>query len=281
MHGDVYQAIEELLRQGRRGALITIVETIGSTPRKAGAKMLVTDDGRLIGTVGGGCVEADLVAHAKRVMTSGCAILQEVDLTAKSGDENDMLCGGKMKAFIEPIVADEKLVIFGGGHISRALHDLAAKLDFRIVVTDDRPQFANPERFPLASQVVAAPFESQFEHLTVDEATYIVIATRGHAYDELCMEMALRTPARYIALVGSRTKVALFKKNLRAKGVTPEQLARVVCPAGLDIGAETPEEIALAIVAQMVCLRRRGQLAPSAPPPPHGSEPVAAPSVER
>ncbi|MCX7626410.1 MAG: XdhC/CoxI family protein [Candidatus Sumerlaeaceae bacterium] len=260
MYGDVYAAVAKLLREGRRGALITIVETLGSTPRKAGAKMLVTDRGELIGTVGGGCVEADLVAFAKEVMSHGHPQLHEIDLTAKSKDENDMLCGGKMRAFIEPIVADEKLVIFGGGHISRALHELAARLDFRIIVTDDRVQFANPERFPLAAEIIAEPFERQFEKIAIDASTYIVIATRGHAYDELCMEQSLRTPARYIAMVGSRTKVALFKKSLREKGFSDEQLARVVCPAGLDIGAETPEEIAVSIIAQLISVRRRGSL---------------------
>lgn len=257
---EVYLAIAKLLHEGRRGALITIVETVGSTPRKAGAKMLVTDQGELVGTVGGGCVEADLVAFAKDVMHRGQPQLREIDLTAKSKDENDMLCGGKMKAFIEPIVGDEKLIIFGGGHISRALHEFAAKLGFRVVVTDDRPQFANAERFPLAAEVIAEPFETQFEKIPVDASTYIVIATRGHAYDELCMEKSLRTPARYIAMVGSRTKVALFKKNLHEKGFGDEELARIVCPAGLDIGAETPEEIAVSIVAQLVSVRRRGAL---------------------
>ena len=143
MSGSIYEAIAELLRQGRRGAVITIVETVGSTPRKAGAKMLVTDEGKLVGTVGGGCVEADLVAYAQRVIAEGKPATYVVDLTAKTQDENDMLCGGKMKAFIEPIVADEKLVIFGAGHISRALHDLACKLDLRLIVTDDRPGMAD------------------------------------------------------------------------------------------------------------------------------------------
>ncbi|MGC8741223.1 MAG: XdhC family protein [Candidatus Sumerlaeaceae bacterium] len=257
---EIYQTISQLLQEGKRGALITVVETVGSTPRKAGAKMLVTEDGQLIGTVGGGCVEADLVAYAKQVIRLGQPGMFEVDLTAKNADENDMLCGGKMKAFIEPIVPEEHLVIFGGGHISRALHEFAAKVGFRVTVTDDRPEFANAERFPLAAHIVAEPFEKQAELVSVDQNTYVVIATRGHSYDELCMEIALGTPARYIAMVGSRTKVGLFKKNLRDRGFSDDELARVVCPAGLDIGAETPEEIAISIVAQMIAIRRLGQL---------------------
>lgn len=259
MASNVYEAIAELLRSGKKGAVITLIETVGSTPRKAGAKMLVTEDGRLVGTVGGGCVEADLVAYARQAMREGKVLVREVDLTAKSRDENDMLCGGKMKALIEPIRPEEKVIIFGGGHISRALHDILALLEFHITITDDRPQFANPERFPKAQNIIAAPFEEQFSRLNVDPTTAIIIVTRGHSYDEYCMEEALKTNAGFIALVGSRTKYAVFRKNLREKGFTDEQLNRVLCPAGLAIGAETPEEIAVSIAAQLVAWRRTGQ----------------------
>jgi len=256
----VIEAANELLAAGRRGAFVTIIETTGSTPRKAGAKMLVRDDGSIVGTVGGGCVEADLVGEAQAAMRCGRPVVVEVDLTARSADENDMLCGGRLKAFVEPLIGEEKLFIFGAGHISLALAEAAARLDFAVTVTDDRPQFACRERFPTARQVIVAPFEDQFAQLDVDAASSIVIATRGHSHDEFCMEQALRTPARYIALIGSRTKMARFRKNLRAKGVSNKQLDRVVCPAGLAIGAETPEEIAISVVAQLVAVRRLGHL---------------------
>lgn len=236
--------------------MITIVETIGSTPRKAGAKMLVDDEGRITGTVGGGCVEADLYAVAREVARSGKVEVREVDLTARNRDENDMLCGGKLKALIEPVVAEEQLIIFGGGHISLALARIAHLLDFSITVTDDRDAFANAERFPQADRILAAPFEEQFDKLRVDSASSIVIVTRGHSHDELCMEQALRTPARYIGLVGSRTKVAVFRKNLRERGFSDAELDRVECPCGLDIGGETPEEIAISIAARLVEVRR-------------------------
>lgn len=255
----VIKAAADLLAAGRRGAFVTIIETIGSTPRKAGAKMLVRDDGSIVGTVGGGCVEADLVGEAQTAMRTGKPVVVEVDLTARSADENDMLCGGRLKALVEPLIGEEKLFIFGGGHISQALAEFASRLDFAVTVTDDRPQFANAQRFPTASRVLAAPFEEQFDQLDVDAASSIVIVTRGHSHDELCMEHALRTPARYIALIGSRTKVAVFRKNLQAKGFSREQLDRVICPAGLAIGAETPEEIAISVVAQLVAMRRLGQ----------------------
>ncbi|MGI8906273.1 MAG: XdhC family protein [Candidatus Sumerlaeaceae bacterium] len=256
MSGKVLEAAAELVRLGRRGAMITIVETVGSTPRKAGAKMLVDDSGSITGTVGGGCVEADLYALARQVMRTGRVEVREVDLTARSQDDNDMLCGGKLKALIEPVGTEEKLIIFGGGHISKALVELCQALDFEITVTDDREQFANAERFPTVQNRLAMPFEEQFQSLAVDPNTSIVIVTRGHSYDEFCMQQALRTSAKYIGLVGSRTKVAVFRSHLREKGFNDAEIARVECPCGVDIGAETPEEIAVSIAARLIQVRR-------------------------
>jgi len=162
MSSRVIEAAAELLKAGKRGAIVTIIETVGSTPRKAGAKLLVDEDGRVTGTIGGGCVEADMFAFAREAMRTGRTLIRDVDLTARSMEENDMLCGGTLKVLIEPVLSDEKLIILGGGHISRALHDICAKLDFEITITDDRAQFANKERFPLARLLVAAPFEEQF-----------------------------------------------------------------------------------------------------------------------
>lgn len=253
----VLEAAVELLRQGKRAAMVTIVETIGSVPRKSGAKMLVDEAGKITGTIGGGCVEADMAAFAREAIRTGRVATHEVDLSARAADENDMLCGGKLRVLIEPLVGEEKLFIFGAGHISRALHDICAPLEFRITITDDREAFANANRFPKATELVAAPYEEQFAKLSIDANSSIVIVTRGHSYDEVCMEHALNTPARYIALVGSRTKVAVFRKHLKDRGFSEEQMDRVVCPAGVDIGAETPEEIAISIAAQLIEVRRK------------------------
>lgn len=255
----ILETAARLLRAGKRAALVTIIETTGSTPRKAGTKMLVDEDGHLTGTIGGGCIEADLYALARQAIRTGKLLVHEIDLSARNAEENDMLCGGKLKVLIEPLQGDEQLVLLGAGHISRALHDICRLLDFSITVTDDRPQFANAERFPHAQAVLAAPFEEQFSRLPINAQSSIVIATRGHSHDELCMEQALNTPARYIAMVGSRTKFALFRKNLRDKGYSDEQLSRVHCPAGLSIQAQTPEEIAVSIAAQLIQVRRQAQ----------------------
>jgi xanthine dehydrogenase accessory factor len=256
MSGKVFEKAAELVRAGRRGAIITIVETIGSTPRKAGAKMLVDDRGGVVGTVGGGCVEADLFGIAQQVIRTGRVQVCEVDLGTRNQDENDMLCGGKLRALIEPVGSEEKLVIFGAGHISKALVEFCRGLEFEITVTDDREQFTSMERFPSVQHRLAAPFEEQFEKLKIDANTSLVIVTRGHSHDEICMEQALRTPAKYIGLVGSKTKVAVFRAHLREKGFSDEQLDRVECPCGLDIGAQTPEEIAVSIAGRLIQVRR-------------------------
>jgi len=252
---DIYRAIEELLKSGQRGALLTIFETTGSTPRKAGAKMLVREDGTVCGTIGGGCVEADLYADAQAVIKSQEIVVKEVDLTVKSLDELDMACGGKIKVLIEPVRAPEKLIIFGAGHVSHALYRVCRDLDFIITVTDDRSAFASKERFPDA-ELIVAPFEEQWEQVKVDANTYIAIVTRGHSGDEECLRGALRSRARFVGLIGSRTKLARFRRNLLDEGFSEKDMERIHCPIGLDIGAETPEEIAVSIAAQLVACRR-------------------------
>ncbi|MCX7017689.1 MAG: XdhC/CoxI family protein [Candidatus Sumerlaeota bacterium] len=255
MSSRIIEAAAALLKAGKRGAMVTIIETTGSTPRRAGAKMLVDESGRVTGTVGGGCLEADLCALARDCMRTGRIVIREMDLSAQNANEYDMLCGGELKVLIEPLKTDEKLFILGGGHISRALVDICRALDFHITVTDDRPQFANAERFPAAHAVLAAPFEEQFAQLPIDANSFVVIVTRGHNHDKYCLEEAIKSSACYIAMVGSRTKMSVFRADLIAKGVPESQIDRVHCPAGLDIGAETPEEIAISIAAQIVTKR--------------------------
>ena len=256
MSAAVIEAAARLLREGRRGAIVTLVETVGSTPRRAGAKMLVADDGAITGTVGGGCVEADLHALAMRAMRTGAVSLHEVDLTARAADDNDMMCGGRLKALIEPVAGDDRLIVLGAGHISRALAAIAARTGFAVTVTDDRAAFASPDRFPEGTRLLAMPFEEQFAALAVTSGDSLVIATRGHSHDALCVEAALATPARYIGLVGSRTKMAVFRSRLKAAGASDAELDRVECPCGVDIRAETPEEIAVSILARLVQARR-------------------------
>lgn len=247
----------EWCREGRRVASVTIVETIGSTPRKPGAKMLVTDRLEIFGTVGGGCVEADAIMAAREVLRTLTPRIVRVDIKAKSAAEIDMLCGGEVVFYVEPILPDTRLLICGGGHISKALVHVCEGLEFRICVVDDRPQFANPQRFPAAAETVAAPYEELASRVTADAWTFAVVVTRGHSGDELCLRALLQSPAPWIAMVGSRAKWANLRRNLLESGFDEASVARVHCPAGLDIGSVTPEEIAISIAAELIRERAR------------------------
>jgi xanthine dehydrogenase accessory factor len=247
MSETLHRHVAELLEAGRRCAMVTIIETKGSTPRTAGAKMVVTEEGEVFGTVGGGCVEADMFALAKEALETREILTRVIDLSAKSPDVLDMFCGGRVTVLVEPLEATPHLVIFGGGHISQALHRLCGPLGFRITVTDDRTHFANEQRFP-GAEVLACPFEQQLQHLSLTPASCMVIVTRGHEADELVLRQVL-------GQIGSRAKWKRIRANLARDGFSEEQLARVVCPIGLDIWAETPEEIAVAVAAQLIRLK--------------------------
>lgn len=252
-----YEKVIEWTRAGRRVAVVSIVETVGSTPRKTGAKMLVTDRMELYGTVGGGCVEADVIFAARDVLRTLKPHLVRVDIKKKNPAEIDMLCGGEITFYVEPVMPDMTLLICGGGHISKALAHVCHGLDFRLVVVDDRPQFANKERFPTADETVCCPYEELGDKVTLTDTTFAVTVTRGHSGDEVCLRSLLASSAPYIAMIGSSSKWANLRGNLLESGYTREQLDRVITPAGLDIGSVTPEEIAISVAAQLVQFRAR------------------------
>jgi xanthine dehydrogenase accessory factor len=254
MSESIFRQIAQLLEEGRRCALVTITHTAGSTPRQPGAKMVVSDDGRVFGTVGGGCVEADLYALAQMAMDKREFITKTMDLSVKSPDEIDMFCGGKVTVLVEPLEVTPRLVIFGGGHISSALHRICQPLGFHVTVTDDRPHFADTGRFP-GAEVLACPFEQQVQHLNLTPSTCAVVVTRGHEADDVVLRQILSKPLKYLGLIGSRSKWARLRGNLAREGFTQEQLDRVTCPIGLNIWAETPEEIAVAVAAQLIQIK--------------------------
>jgi xanthine dehydrogenase accessory factor len=252
---DLYEEIVKLRTSGKRGALATIVETQGSTPRKPGAKMLISEDGNAFGTIGGGKLESRVMADARECIKTGKPTIREFKITEKSKKESGMICGGKMKVFVEPLNTPESVVIFGGGHVGYAVFEICRILGLPTIVTDDRKEFANKKRFPGADSVLCLPFKKQFERLQIDRNTYVVIATRRHEADELCLRNVIKTKAKYIGMLGSRTKCAAIKKRLLDSGVRPAALRRVHCPIGLDIGAITPEEIAVSIAAELIQCR--------------------------
>jgi len=256
---DIYEEIVRLQSRGECAALATVISTSGSTPREAGSKMLVRQDGSIVGTVGGSIMEGQVKEEAKTVMREGKPKILDFDLTGKAAD--GMICGGVAKVYIEPIVALATLYIFvfGGGHISFSLARIGKMVGFRVVVIDDRQEYANPERFPEADETIADDFPRVFSRLAVNNFSYVVIVTRGHAYDQTVLEWALTTNAHYIGMIGSRKKIRKLYDNLKAQGASEEAFTRVHAPIGLDIKAETPEEIAVSIMAEIIKVRRSGE----------------------
>ncbi len=258
---DFFQKINELQSRGMAAALITVVEARGSVPREAGAKMIVQHDGRIFGTIGGGAVEALVIEEAQQVIKNGRPRLVKHDLNDEEGSDTGMVCGGNMTFFIEPLAVTEKLYIFGGGHIALYLSRLAELMGWRYAVIDDREEFCNAERFPKAEQLyVEAPGKTAAQ-LTTGHSDYIIIITRDHAYDYDVLREVLKSNAGYIGMIGSKLKrKQIYEKLITVDGVSDDRLARVHSPIGLDIHAETPEEIALSIMAELVQVKRAGSM---------------------
>ena len=253
----IYAEILKIIAEGGKGALATIVDTKGSTPRETGAKILIRQDGTLLGTIGGGCLEAEVWQEAMKVMEEEKPKTIHFDFTGKEASDSGMICGGVMDIFLEPILPTPRVYIFGGGHISLFVSKISAMVGFQVVVIDDRSQFANKDRFPEAEEVIAEDFPLVLQRLKIQGASYFVIVTRGHAYDQEVLEWAAGTEAEYIGMVGSRKKIETVYANLVEKGIAREKLQRVHAPIGLEIGALTPEEIAVSIVAEMISVRRK------------------------
>jgi len=242
-------------RGGQRGALATIVHTNGSIPSYESSRMLVREDGSMAGTIGGGCVEAEVWAAAKEVMQKEAPRKMVFHLNNEASYDNGLICGGTLEVFVEPILPQPVLYLFGGGHVSMAVAKAAHAAGFGIAVVDDREAFANKERFPMAQDVFTS-YEDAFEKIRPNPATYLVIVTRGHKEDMRVLAWAVRTQARYVGMIGSKRKVMSVYKALENEGYKPEEFERVYAPMGLDIGALSPEEIAVSITAELVAIRR-------------------------
>jgi xanthine dehydrogenase accessory factor len=253
---DIYAEIAKLRKEGRKAALATIIQVQGSIPSYESSKILVRDDGSMVGTVGGGCVEAEVWSVAQDVMREEEPRRLHFNLNNRPEYDDGLICGGSLDIFVEPILATPTLFIFGGGHVSLYLARVAKVAGFDVVVADDRESFANAQRFPEAEKTLAGAWEEIFPQITVNDCSYLVLVTRGHKGDLTCLRWALTTPARYIGMIGSRRKFVEIVRVLESEGVSREAIARVHSPVGLDIGALTPEEIAVSIVAEMIAVRR-------------------------
>ncbi len=350
MSGDIYSEIVKALGKKEKAALATLIVRVGSAPRAVGAKYLIKGDGSTVGSIGGGCVEAEVWQEAQQVMENREAKIPHFELTAEQLAEGGLICGGEIHVFLEPlqeaflniyqevarirqkggaailatlisvdgafskgesskallktsgekigsfmggselekkilsegealfkekrlkvlvlnfenkrmeillepIFSEPTVYLFGGGHVSEQVAPLAKRVHFKVVVIDDREMFANRNRFPEADEVIVSEFEKCFDQLNIDESSYIVIVTRGHLYDGFVLEQAVKTNARYIGMIGSKKKIRTLYQNLIEKGMTKETLNRVHAPIGIDINSETPEEIAVSIVAELIQVR--------------------------
>lgn len=331
---DIYRVVEDYLGRGEKGVLATIVRRAGPTPQVPGAKMFISSDGKAFGTIGGGCVEAEIQEECCEVLRTEQPVVLQYDLGGRSVEDDGMICGGSLEILLEPVLerhrelylqigrfrrgGEKSLVItrfgsrqfsktfcmlegrcvgdpiddaewpmeslfyprrpkvfqgriiepiqitpvvhiYGAGHISQFIARMAKEVDFTVVVFDDRQEFANRERFPEVDEIVAGGYENVLTHRGETDEIYAVIVTRGHRHDALVLEKILGVPHRYVGMIGSRRKVKIILDYLREKGFDPSLLDNVHAPIGLDIHAETPQEIALSIVAQLVQVRGQAQ----------------------
>ena len=347
---DIYTEIVDALEAKEQLALATLITRVGSAPRAVGAKYLIKGDGTSAGSIGGGCVEAEVWQEAQKVMEKREGRILHFELTSEQLAGGGLICGGNIDIFLEPLreeylniyqevakirqkggsailatlvsvegafckgegskalikssggkvgllsggvelekkilsegkgllkekkpkvlafnsesrkmeillepnFSEPTVYLFGAGHVSEQLAPLAKKVHFKVVVIDDREMFANRERFPEADEVIVSEFERCFDQLNIDDSSYIVIVTRGHLYDGFVLEQALKSNARYIGMIGSKKKIRTLYQNLMQKGMTKETLDRVYAPIGIDINSETPQEIAVSIVAELIKVR--------------------------
>ena len=256
MSQEVFTALTEALERGDEAALVTIVSAQGSTPQRVGAKMLVFADGRTVGTIGGGCYENDAFWKAKEALQSRKPLLVKYDLTDDFAQESGLICGGNMQVYIEPLESTPHLYVIGAGHVGFHLAKLAHTIGFKIHVLDDREKFASADRFPEAAEVTVDSIPDWLHKAVIPSNAYVVVVTRGHKHDLDALRSLAARDLRYLGLIGSKAKVKRIYDALLAEGMPLECLQSVHAPVGLDIGAVSPEEIAVSILAELIAVRR-------------------------
>lgn len=255
MSKEVFAAVAEALERGEAAALVTIVSTTGSTPQRVGAKMLVFPDGRMVGTIGGGCYENDAFWKAREAITSRKPQLVHYELDDDFAQETGLVCGGQMSVYIEPVEPNPSLYVIGAGHVGACLANMAHDAGFEVHVVDDREKFASRERFPQVAEVVTEDIPAWLERTVLPSHAYCVIVTRGHTNDLDALRALAPRELRYLGLIGSRAKVARITDQLLSEGMNPAMLTQIHAPIGLDIGAVTPQEIAVSILAQLIAVK--------------------------
>ncbi len=250
----IYESILQAQRNGQAAALATVIRARGSVPRHEASKLLVFADGHIIGTVGGGELENRTIEAAKQVAQGGAAcIITHTLVDPARGDAG--VCGGEVEVFIEPIMPPPTLLIIGAGHVGKALARQAKWLGYRILVTDDRPELCTRNFIPDADEFIVGPTIEALSKISIDHQTYIASVTRGYLYEVDALPILLQSPAPYIGVIGSKRRWAMTVQDLKTKGITEAELERIHAPIGLEIGAETPEEIAVSIMAEIIAQR--------------------------
>ncbi|MFC2076209.1 XdhC family protein [candidate division KSB1 bacterium] len=247
---EVYRAAAKAVAKGLNGVIVTLLSAGGEVPTGPGWKCFVAGDGRATG-------EIDVLDPEWVIELAGESDNSDQPLTVNRPDPSNK--DRELEFHLEPVGPPESLYIFGAGHVALPLARIAGMIGFDLTIIDDREEFANRERFPMAHRVIVRPFEKVFEELAIDNRSYIVIITRGHNYDELVAESALKTPARYVGMIGSKHKIGIVRRNLLASGLSEDQIDRLHAPIGVKIGSDTPEEIAVSIAAEIIRVRRLGE----------------------
>jgi xanthine dehydrogenase accessory factor len=257
MNNSIYQAISEIEKNNETAALCTVTNSKGSTPRHVGSKMLVYPDGKFIGTVGGGDLEHRVLDEAWMALSDGQPRLLHYSMADPSrGDPG--VCGGQVEVFVEPILPAPLLVVIGAGHVGKAVVHLAKWLGFRVAASDDREEFCTPESTPGADAYYPVPMDELPKHMTIDKRTILILTTRGSSVDAAGLSPLLDSRAAYIGIIGSKRRWATTVKALKEKGVSEEKIAKVHSPIGLELHAETPEEIAVSILAEVMMIKDKG-----------------------
>src|SRR5512142_1798960 len=257
MANSIYQALFEIEKNNESAALCTVVKSEGSTPRHVGSKMLVYPDGKFIGSVGGGELENRVMKTALDSLNSGSAVTLAYTMSDLArGDPG--VCGGTVEVFVEPILPPATILVIGAGHVGKAVVHLAKWLGFRVAVSDDRPEFCTPESVPGADAYYPVEMGKLPDQLKINKRTYIVITSRGASVDVQGLPGLLETVPAYIGVIGSKRRWLTTVKGLKQKGVSEEKIARVHSPMGLELNAETPEEIAVSIMAEVLMVKDKG-----------------------
>ncbi len=246
-----FEKIVELKKSGEPAAFAIVIKIEGSTPRKVGAKMVVLKDGKAVGTLGGGDLEKMVIEEAMDVIKQGQPRIASFTLDIEKG-KLDMMCGGKLDVYIEPIFPDEKLVIFGAGHITRRLAPLMKMAGFQVSVVEDSPDLLQKDKFPETENLILTDMEQFARDLPSDPGTYIVLLSRGYSRDKTILSQLIQKDFKYIGMIGSLRKINMMKEELQKEEIPEEAFSKLKAPIGLDVGAETPEEIAISVAAEII-----------------------------